>query len=96
VASEAVSLEDPVELEALKSRRRRAGSVTGRTSETPATTALDGGSSAGEPRVTRPGRLKRRKSGGRARSRLARLEKLPVPARAIVYAEIFGSPRSLP
>jgi hypothetical protein len=96
VASEVVSLEDPAQLEALKASRRRAGSVAGRASGTPATAAPGGGTSASEPRVTRPGKLNRRSAGGRTPSRLARLEKLPVPARAIVYAEIFGPPRSLP
>ena len=83
-----VSLEDPAELEALAARRERSSSSE----------AAPRGSDPGDrPQVTRLGKPKRGAERGRgtARAGLPRLEGLPLAARAMVYAELLGPPRSL-
>jgi hypothetical protein len=78
--AEAASLEDPAELQATKNRRERAAAARKAASER-------------SPAAAGPGRRARGRSAGV--SGLARLEKLPLAARAVVFAEILGPPRSL-
>lgn len=83
-----VSLEDPEQLAALAARRLRSSSSE----------AVSGASSPDDrPQVTRLGKPKRGGGGRRATARagLPRLEGLPLAARAMVYAELLGPPKSL-
>jgi hypothetical protein len=83
-----VSLEDPEQLAALAARRERSSSPE----------AAPGVSSpGGRPKVTRLGKPKQGGGGRRATARavLPRLEGLPLAARAMVYAELLGPPKSI-